>query len=85
MVENNSILLYICHIPPKGAPISFVCMYFASTKYILHVKRDSLLVEPFVLYQVLIAIIHFKLVRVFITVEFKLCIRGHTNIETILL
>lgn len=49
-------------------------MYFASTKYILHVKQDSLLVEPFVLYQVLIAIIHFKLVRVFITVDFKLCL-----------
>lgn len=60
--------------PPKDAPISFVCMYFASTKYILHVKQDSLLVEPFVLYQVLIAIIHFKLVRVFITVDFKLCL-----------
>lgn len=42
--------LYICHIPPKDSPISFVCMYFASTKYILHVKLESLLVEPFVLY-----------------------------------
>lgn len=73
--DRRQFSFYIFAIfPPKDAPVSFVCMYFASTKYILHVKRDSLLVEPFVLYEVLIAIIHFKLARVFITVEMKLCI-----------
>lgn len=44
-LNNHSTVLYICHFPPKVAPVCFVCMYFASAKYIFHVKLNSLLVE----------------------------------------